>query len=185
MEANIENFPLSNLSSRYQIGRQALYNRMYALGIKPQKAGNRAYVTSRQLDHLDSLHDHIVAGGTLAEFMSEVDTLDMSTGGAVTTITEFTGNSMGDLTQLITTAVCQSIAAIISPSPIAYMECLEKAIEKKWMLATSEVRSLIGIQPKADRDGLYRRGGFVFKKVGKVGRESAWIADRLNISAKG
>jgi hypothetical protein len=183
MQVNIENFPISNLGSRFNIGRQALYNRLEALEIKPTKVGNRAYVTSHQLDKLDSLHEHIVAGGTMLEFTSELDTLDMSSGYAELDIVEESSgyaSNMELMTQVIANAVVESIASTTPSNPIAYMDYLEKAIEKAWVLTTGEVRSLIGVQPKADRSGLYRRGGFVFRKAGKVGCQTGWTIERAN-----
>ena len=90
METEIENYPVSDLPSRYQLGKQQIYNRFEALGIKPMRAGKRAYITNAQLQSLDRLHAHISQGGTMAEFdfptqptdaeNSPVDAIDKTNG---------------------------------------------------------------------------------------------------------
>ena len=68
MEIKIDNYPVADLPSRYELGKQQVYNRFVALGIKPSKVGKRAYITNAQLQSLDRLHAHISQGGTMAEF---------------------------------------------------------------------------------------------------------------------
>lgn len=61
--------PVEMLSTRYSIGKTAVYTRLKALGIQPEKLGNRAYVTANQIALLDELHDHIQAGGITPVFL--------------------------------------------------------------------------------------------------------------------
>lgn len=68
-DAQLDSFPVSSLQHRYKIVRSAVYNRLEALNIKPEKQGGRAYVNGDQLRLLDALHDHIEKGGTTAEFV--------------------------------------------------------------------------------------------------------------------
>ena len=42
---DIDPYPVSELQSRYSIGKQAVYNRLDALKIKPEKHGNRSYIS--------------------------------------------------------------------------------------------------------------------------------------------
>ena len=70
MEVEIDNFPVSELQSRFNLGKQAVYNRLDALDIKPFKSGNRAYITADQLQLLDRIHEHLIQGGTMADFQS-------------------------------------------------------------------------------------------------------------------
>ena len=60
---------VKNLSSRYELGKTAVYNRIKALGIKPERIGNRSYVNEAQIVLLDALHDFIQNGRTTAEFL--------------------------------------------------------------------------------------------------------------------
>jgi hypothetical protein len=63
-------------------------------------------------------------------------------------------------------------------SPIKHWEELEKAVEKKLLLSTSEVKQLIGVKPKKP---LYVRGSFKFTKYGKIGNQSSWLVEKLSI----
>lgn len=68
-DAQLDSFPVSSLQHRYKIVRSAVYTRLEALNIKPEKQGGRAYVNGEQLRLLDALHDHIEKGGTTSEFV--------------------------------------------------------------------------------------------------------------------
>jgi hypothetical protein len=61
------------------IGERGLFNwslsRLDALYIKPTKQGNRSFITLEQLRSLDALHHHITAGGTMADFQTQLITI--------------------------------------------------------------------------------------------------------------
>ncbi len=78
MEIEIDNYPVADLPSRYQLGKQQVYNRFVALNIKPSKVGKRAYITNIQLQSLDRLHAHISGGGLMADFDFPTQSLDES-----------------------------------------------------------------------------------------------------------
>ena len=86
MEIEIDNYPVADLPSRFDLGKQAVYNRLEALGIKPTKVGKRSYISATQLQTLDRIHAHINQGGSIADFqspdleISPLDTMDKSTG---------------------------------------------------------------------------------------------------------
>ncbi|MCG8363989.1 MAG: hypothetical protein MJA27_11740 [Pseudanabaenales cyanobacterium] len=65
----IDRFPVSQLPARYILARSAVYTRLKALGVRPQKISNRAYVNAEQLRWMDDLHQFIQSGGTTAEFL--------------------------------------------------------------------------------------------------------------------
>ncbi len=75
MNAEIDPYPVSELQGRYNIGKQAVYNRLDALYIKPTKQGNRSFITLEQLRSLDALQHHITAGGTMADFQTQLITI--------------------------------------------------------------------------------------------------------------
>lgn len=162
----IDPYPVSELQGRYNIGKQAVYNRLDALKVKPEKHGNRSYITLEQLQILDRLHDHITAGGTMADFqpspmessLSLVDSVDKTTGLTKT----------DDLITLI-----ERIAAALRPAeqPLAHLEQLEKAATNNWLLSTLEVQRVIGVKPKGES---FVRGSFTFVRFGKIGNQSAW-----------
>lgn len=164
--AFIDPYPVSQLMSRYGIGKQAVYNRLDALNIKPTKQGNRSYISLDQLQALDSLHDHIAAGGTMANFQSPPSESSLS---LVDSVDRPTGLSKTD--DLIT--LIERIAAALRPTeqPLAHLEQLEKAVANNWLLTTTDVMRVIGVKPKGDS---FARGSFTFIRSGKIGNQSAW-----------
>ncbi|PSB42687.1 hypothetical protein C7B80_26670 [Cyanosarcina cf. burmensis CCALA 770] len=62
-------FPTSRLMSRYVLGKQALYNRLGFLKIKPTKIGGRSYITLDELELCDRLHRHISSSKTMIGFI--------------------------------------------------------------------------------------------------------------------
>ena len=67
-KTEIDPYPVSELTTRFSIGRTALYARMNSLTITPTKQGSKAFVSSWQLQRLDALHEHLLKGGELADF---------------------------------------------------------------------------------------------------------------------
>ncbi|NER27263.1 MAG: hypothetical protein F6J89_06395 [Symploca sp. SIO1C4] len=163
---DIDPYPVAELPSRYKLGKQAVYNRLEALQIKPHRQGNRSYIGLEQLQALDQLEEHLVSGGTMGDFnspplessLSPVDTVDLSTGL----------NRTDDLITLI-----ERIATAVKPlsDPLAHLEQLEKAVANNWLLSTKEVQRVIGVKPKGEK---FTRGSFTFVRSGKIGNQSAW-----------
>ena len=194
MEIEIENCPVADLPSRFKLGKQAVYNRLEALGIKPTKVGKRSYISATQLHTLDRIHAHINQGGSMANFQSlEISPLDVinktsgrltsaensqetSPVGAMNTSTGLVENNLEALVNLIAAAVSQTISSTIpTRSPLWYMSELEQAEAQGWILTTSEIQQLIGVKPTvAKGTSTYQRGSFIFSKAGKIGSQTAW-----------
>jgi hypothetical protein len=182
MEVEIDNFPVSELPSRFNIGKQAIYNRLDALDIRPSKLKNRAYITADQLELLDRLQVHIVEGGTMADFQSlhggtgQLDILDESS--------VLVEHNSEVLVNLLAGAVSQAIASTIpTRSPLWYMSELEAAQTQGWLLTTSEIQKLIGVKPTtAKGTSTYQRGSFSFVKAGKIGTQTAWKVTKNQLS---
>lgn len=164
--SDIDPYPVSELTNRYNIGKQAVYNRLEALSIKPEKQSNRSYISSVQLLELDRLHKHIASGGTMADFevsqtesnLTPVDSLSMSSGLSQT----------DDLVTLV-----ERIATALRPTtePLAHWEQLEKAAVNNWLLTSADVKRVIGVKPKGDS---FPRGSFTFVRSGRIGNQAAW-----------
>jgi hypothetical protein len=163
---DIDPYPVSELTNRYNIGKQAVYNRLEALKIKPEKHSNRSYISGGQLQALDRLHQHIASGGTMADFeasitessLSPVDSLDTPSGLTKT----------DDLVIFV-----ERIAAAIRPAtaPLAHLEELEKAVAHNWLLTSGDVKRVIGVKPKGES---FPRGSFTFIRSGTIGNQTAW-----------
>ncbi len=67
-EAEIDPYPVSELTTRFGVGRTALYDRINALKIVTTKQGNKAFVSKEQLQHLDELDEHLNEGGIIGNF---------------------------------------------------------------------------------------------------------------------
>lgn len=56
-------------------------------------------------------------------------------------------------------------------NPVSHWEYLQKVVDNDWILSTTEVKKLIGVNP---RNSPFIRGAFTFTKCGKIGNQSAW-----------
>ena len=58
----IDSVPVAGLTNRYGVGRTALYDRLKALGIEPEKRGRSSHISNSQLDQMDQLDLRLKAG---------------------------------------------------------------------------------------------------------------------------
>lgn len=181
--SEIDRIPVNQLPERYDLARSALYKRLEALNIKPERIGNKAYVNAEQLRLLDDLHRFVQQGGTNAEFRERhglgkaEDDLELSTG--LSTV-------QPGLVQLITT-IASEVAARLQPQapadPFEYLKVLEQAYQNGWLLRTSELAYLLDLSPTLIQQygESFSEAGFVFTRAGyRAGGEIAWkVAKRL------
>jgi hypothetical protein len=64
-----QDFPVNQLSGRYDLVRSAVYTRLQQLDITPHRIGRRTFLTLPELARMDALHRFIQAGGTAPEFL--------------------------------------------------------------------------------------------------------------------
>ncbi|WP_431660462.1 hypothetical protein [Pantanalinema rosaneae] len=80
----------------------------------------------------------------------------------------------------IATALTQLSETIAPPAqpptnPLWYMEILERANVEHWILTSTEIQQLIGVQPSCAKGSeSFQRGCWVFVKAGKLGNQTAW-----------
>ena len=79
------------------------------------------------------------------------------------------------------TKVTDAIASYTSSSPpLYYLDVLEKAQANEWLLTTHELETLLGAKPHCTRSqNDYHRGGWRFRRCGKVGRDTLWQIFKL------
>ena len=150
---------------------------MEALGISPIKQGKRAYIHLDQLHQLDALHEHLAAGGHLQDFSTsasettQLEEVDVSTHAI--------SNTNAPLERLVNAAesLTEALMEIAAADPISNWRRLQEVVENGWLLTTSQVRELTGAKPHGQS---WRRGSFVFRKRGKIGREASWSVERTN-----
>jgi hypothetical protein len=180
-----ELYPVSGLQDRYNLkSRQAVYDRLDSLGIKPVTRGK---LSAEQLSDLDDLQEWLKANpnGSIADFprgakvveLTDVDRQAFSsyspaTSNLSTGLLDKSDNF--DQTLMLVESIARQIAA--NKDPLQHYASLERAIASGWLLSSSEVRSLIGTKPTGDR---YQRGSFIFVRSGKVGAQSAWRVTKV------
>lgn len=184
----LDRLPVSQLPDRYNLARSAVYKRLEALGIKPERIGNKAYVNAQQIELLDDLHRFINRGGTTAEFL-EMRGMSSSKDSPPQPSTEQSSGLSTvtpDFIQLVT-SIAAEVAARFQPAPaeadpLAYLETLERAAQNGWLLRTSEVAYLLDLpsselQRYGDR---FSEAGFVFTAAGyRSGGEVAWRVSKV------
>jgi hypothetical protein len=185
----IDQFPVSQLQSRYDLARSAVYKRMEQLGIATKRVGKHSHISGQQLRLMDELHVFIKQGGSAAEFV-EARGLQkrqgnngngQSNGGSALTTTP---GDFGGLISAIVSEVINRVGFGPEPDPLEYFETLENAACNGWLLSTSELAGLLDMSPReiesfGDR---FSEAGFMFSRSGyrKKTGEIAWkVAKRL------
>ena len=190
MDNSIDRVPVNQLPDRYSLVRSAIYTRLDALGIEPEKVGNKSYVNAEQLRLLDNLHEFIQAGGTTAEFQesrgirrrkehSSGQSAGLSTAqSSIQAGGQSSGQSeMSQFLTVLSDFATRLQPAAPTPDPFAYLETLERAAQTGWLLRTSEVAELLKLPPAemqlyGDR---FSEAGFLFTRAGyRSGGEIAW-----------
>jgi hypothetical protein len=180
----IDRLPVSQLTVRYDLVRSAIYSRMEALKIKPERIGNKAFVNSEQVRLLDDLHQFIQSGRSTAEFLdsrglakADKESSELSSG---------LSTDQPDLLRFVT-AIAAEVAskfqpALPAPETLAYFEQLEQAYRNGWLLRTSEIAELLDLLPSEIQHygDSFSEAGFVFTKAGyRSGGEVAWRVSKV------
>lgn len=172
---------VSSLQERYDLAsRQAVYDRLAALNIKPVTRGK---LSSDQLDKLDKLDKWLKANphSAIADFPQEPEVMppDLSVISHQASANDLSTASLDKSQQTFDLLeLAESFARHLSKmrDPLQHYAALERAIASGWLLSTAEVRSLIGTKPTGDR---YQRGSFVFIRSGKIGAQAAWRVSKV------
>ncbi|MBE9077072.1 hypothetical protein IQ241_07140 [Romeria aff. gracilis LEGE 07310] len=178
----LDRLPVSQLPARYELARSAVYTRMGALGIQPQKVGNRSFVNAQQVGLLDELHRFINSGGTTAEFIDRMGIAQSGKNpGQSPNLSSGLSVTPPDIVGLVRAIMAEMSSRFQPPSPepdpLAYYRALEEVAQKGWQLKTSEVAYLLDLPPKEIErfDYQFYEAGFVFTRAGyRSGGEVAW-----------
>ena len=189
MNIEIDQFPVSELKDRYQIGRTALYERMNTLAIKPTKHGTKSYLSGEQLRRMDDLELHLKSGGGLADFATPVQqTFTEQTEQLPIPNPQSISPAQSSAMGAVIEGIVQSVVARIAPQPtqagmrLAHLRELEEAYEKKWILSTSELADLLGLSANTVRGygDQFEEAGFMFERSGTRSRgEVAWKVGKI------
>jgi hypothetical protein len=174
--AEIDPYPISALQDRYGLSsRQAVYDRINALGIQPIARGK---ISSDQLDLLDKLDKHIKVGATIEDFVNPKSKIQNLT----SKLDSPQHHASEEIARNFPTPV---IVQLLPPAdPLQNLRSLSEASEKGWALPTSKVLTLLGLKsvPRRDRytNSAFFRWGFKFQQVGRHGREVEWKVSRVD-----
>ena len=174
-KAEIVDFPVAHLPSRYNKARSAIYTQMDKLGIIPTKQGNKAFIDESQLNLLDGLNDFLDedTSHNIDDFIREVKPTNKTQRRIQQTgqlIRQQTGLS-SELSFVDVFDRSQSISALRER-----FELLERASTQGWLFSTSDLATLIGISPASlVKQSEIDRWGFTFTKCpARTGREVTW-----------
>lgn len=190
----IDQYPVSQLPTRYDLARSAVYKRMEQLGITAERVGQRSYLTAAQVRLMDELHQFIQQGGNAAEFVEARGLRPRSTApnaGMGVPLDDSDGSSalanmsgdFGKFISLIVAEVMNRVQRGPEPDPLNYFDRLESAAQNGWLLGTSEVANLLDLPPASIEQfgDSFFEAGFIFSRSGyrKQG-EIAWrVTKRL------
>ena len=188
---SVDLIPLSQLPSRYGIARSNLYNRLKDLKIESVKQGRKAFITMAGLQLLDELHTHLEQGGTTSEFIKQ-QANNHHLVNIPTTIpevsnsleTEYSSEPTVSLNPSILVGVIETVVKRLIPSSrsrLTYLRELEEAYQNEWLLSTSEVADLLGLNQKTitNYGQEFSDAGFIFERAGvRKGGEIAWSIDK-------
>lgn len=161
----MDSIPVSSLRDRYQIGKTAIYDRLKALGIQPQRRGKVAYISALELGQLDELNSRLKAGEAMPNVSAEQTELV-----AMKTFNEPPRLIQNTTAELNTIALSPSIesailtfATMLKPERdlLSNHSQLQRCADNDWLLSTIELRQLVGRIPKQE---WFQRMGFTFTR---------------------
>jgi hypothetical protein len=177
---------IATLQARYGLdSRQAIYDRINGLDIKPVARGK---ISPEQLELLDKLDKHIRDGGVIADFpiQPEVELLPLD---KLDNQLDRVDNSLDNRLDNGENLTAIGLMAGLVEKMMGYMgdrrsllweyEELEKAATHGWILSTAKVKELIGITPRLGRNETsFVWGTFTFIRSGRLGNQLGWLVTR-------
>ena len=179
-EVELFDYPLKQLPDRYGIARSAVYVRMKRLNITPHTQGNRSYLDASQLDLMDDLHDFLTedSSRTIDDFLRSLSAVEVVEPAFPVTghlARQQTGHLKGQPFPELHYKP-ESQAAQLRER----FEFLERASNRGWLLSTSDLAMLIGLETASIvKHNQLNRWGFIFTKCSeRSGREANWRVKR-------
>jgi len=170
-QAELFDFPIKELPDRYSIARSAIYVRMKRLNITPHTQGNRSYINASELLVEDSSR-------TIDEFLKSLSSFELNELGFLPK-----GQLARKQTQNLTTESMRAVEYNQGTNAAQLrerFEFLERASARGWLLSTSDLAHLIGLEPSTvvKHEQLSRWGFSFVKCTERTGREVNWTVKR-------
>jgi hypothetical protein len=178
---------IQDFEQRYNLTRSNIYNRINALKTKgypmePMKQGNRSIFSVDQAAIMDRLNEHLEAGNDLGSFpdMDGRVMLSHPVERSIERLVESQDSSIErspsalGMAAMIEAIASKLVEVIPTPQadPLANLRLLQEALEQGWLLSSSQLAPLLGLNRLAGAE--FKRFGFTFTRSGKNGSESAW-----------
>jgi hypothetical protein len=179
-QTELLDFPIKELPERYSLARSAVYVRMKRLNITAHTQGNRSYINASELDLLDDLHDFLCedSGRTIDDFLRGLSAVEL-TPQAFPSTGQLARRQTGHIPGQSFTEV-QHLPESHAAQLRERFEFLDRAANRGWLLSTSDLALLIGLEPASVvRQEQLSRWGFTFVKcTQRTGREINWAVKR-------
>lgn len=179
---------VASLPERYGVARSQIYARIDALKqrdptLAPWKRGKRAYADQRLIEALDSMHVLITQeGDTVAEAADKI--LDLPLTRPVTNTGQ--PDRTQDTSMVSSTPSPSDLALLASaiatnqppPDRLEKYRQLEEITTHGWLLPTSELADLLGMEITSD--SVFECYGFRFTQSGQARSEQTWKVEKLD-----
>ena len=165
----VDSIPVSMLLDRYKIGKTAIYDRLKALCIQPDKRGRVSYVSAFQLDQLDQLNLRLKAGESMPSPNVTAEQTELIEPKNFKPLT-LVQNVTAERTELNTIALSPSteslilaLSTMLKPDRdlLQNHSQLQRCSDNGWLLPTIQLRQIVGKVPKRD---WFQQMGFTFHK---------------------
>ena len=188
--------PMSALTERYGVARSQIYARLDALEkagatVSPIKRSRKVYIPPPLLALLDSMHMLIGKGSTVkdaaatvlgAEPKTEIEqpsVLSVESVGQSYETSQTEGNQIipgsDRLEDLLKLALL--LNQLQPQDELRLYRQLEDIAANGWVLPTKQLAQLLGLKTLSGKE--FKRHGFKFTRVGKVGTQSGWKVEKL------
>lgn len=189
--------PVASLPERYGVARSQVYTRIDALkqrdrSLAPLKRDRKAYADARLIAALDAVHTYIKTGDTVVQAAQkaldlpltrpdnpdEFENLARPVGQSYRTQDSVFLPAVQDTLASDLTRLADAAEAMVSqPDLLERYRQLEEIAAHGWELPSNEIAQLLGMKNLSGAE--FKRHGFKFTRVGKIGTQSAWKVAKL------
>lgn len=178
-----QRFSIKELLERYNLQeKKTIYRWRKVAGIKEFSKDDRGRVaaTLEEVEKLDKVAEHVKKPrANLSDFIPSLPTEVVK---AVVPQAEFLELPSNPDFASVVKAIERIAKAIEGNKSLDSYKWLEVASDRGWLLATSEVKKLVGVSPSTRKNSdFFSRGSWRFTKAGKIGRETAWRVEKVEI----
>jgi len=186
---------MKELLDRYNLSsRQTIYNWAEAADFTLEKGSrNRIEATEEQVALLDSVQNHLRRGNSLESFIppSQVSIVQSEGNKTDSKVDSKTDNESKDVYSGIDTQV-DKLDLLTFLTNLAHLQVQEKDLleperqlqelaDNGWTIETTRLEKILGVEVRVRGNKTsFQRGCWVFEKVGKIGKQTAWSVSKID-----